>query len=166
MVSVRLARYSALVISSIAVLLLVPIAACRRSSDATSRARQTVQAPPVVAATGITASAEQTFAEDRERGVDFRALGQEPGWSLTIDDGHQIVFDANSMDDSVVMPAPAPEVNQATGVTTYHAESAGHYLVVTRTLGSCQDPLTGAVFAERVTLTFDGVAYQGCGRRP
>jgi putative lipoprotein len=147
--------------------LLIATVACRRSSDATPRGhRANLAPPPVAAATGIAASAEQTFAEDRRRGVDFRALGQEPGWSLTIDDGHQMVFDANSMDDSVVMPAPAPEVNRATGVTTYHVESAGHSLVVTRTLGACQDPMTGIVFAERVTLTFDGVAYQGCGRRP
>jgi len=144
------------------------VLACNRSPDA--RAREPNAAPPSAASlassVSIASSAEAVFAADRRRGIDFRALGQEPGWSLTIDEGHSIVFAANSMDDSVQLPAPALEVDTSSGIRTYRAQSAAHQLTVVRVPQLCRDPISDRVFDARVTVTFDGVTYEGCGKQP
>jgi membrane-bound inhibitor of C-type lysozyme len=71
-------------------------------------------------------------------GADFRAVGNEPGWSLTI------------VHDSIVL------------VTDYG--ETRHTLEVVIEAGGCRDSMSGDAFETTVTLTLDGRALRGCGR--
>ena len=107
--------------------------------------------------------AETPWAEARRLGVTFRAVGQEPGWTLDIRDGDRIHFVYAYGEHEVTMPAPAPRV--ADGQTVYDARTPAHALTVTITDEACRDAMSGQPFPATVTVQLDGEAYQGCGRR-
>jgi uncharacterized membrane protein len=91
----------------------------------------------------------------------FRALGQEPGWTLTIADG-EIDYRGNYGEKRIRVPAPEPR-------TTFN----GHRyetprLIVDLTHGRCNDVMSGHGYSEQVMVIADGETYRGCGgdRRP
>src|SRR5262245_23075904 len=62
------------------------------------------------------------------RGIDFRAIGQEPGWLLEIDEGKSVMMLADYGDKRIVMPAAAPAIDRKTGRKTYRLKTAAHRL--------------------------------------
>ncbi len=91
----------------------------------------------------------------------FRALGQEPGWTLTIAGG-EIDYRGNYGEKSIRVPAPQPR-------TTFN----GHRyetpsLIVDLTHGRCNDVMSGHGYSDQVMVIADGETYRGCGgdRRP
>ncbi len=102
------------------------------------------------------------WAEARRRGVDFRAVGQEPGWHLEITHGERIRFVYAYGEREAVTPAPEPTVDNSARV--YHAETEAHDLTVTITDAPCTDAMSGEAFEQTVTVRLGGRAYHGCGR--
>ena len=96
------------------------------------------------------------WEEARLRGVDFRATGQDPSWTLEIDEGSGIVFgDGQSRS---TFPAARAQGN------VIEASSGGRSIKIEWTVGECTDP--GGERSDRlVRVTLDGRGYQGCGRR-
>lgn len=91
----------------------------------------------------------------------YRALGQEPGWSLTIANG-RMDYQGNYGEKRIAVTAPEPR-------TTFN----GHRyetprLIVDITHGRCNDAMSGFGFADTVMVVADGETYRGCGgeRRP
>ena len=99
----------------------------------------------------------------RRRGIDFRAIGQEPGWLLEIDARKSMYLLADYGEKKVTTPAPAP-TRDSTGVTTYDATADGHRLTVVIRERACQDSMSGEEMTHEVTVTLDGKEYRGCGR--
>jgi uncharacterized membrane protein len=86
----------------------------------------------------------------------YKALGQEPGWALTIARG-RIDYIGNYGEKRINVARPDPR-------TTFN----GHRfetprLTVDVTHGRCNDAMSGHGFADRVTITADGETYSGCG---
>ena len=102
------------------------------------------------------------WQEARRRGIDFRAVGQEPGWLLEIDHEGSLRLAYDYAQRSVTAPTPAPATTSAT--TTYRATPDGHDLSVVIERRPCQDVMSGEPFPASVSVTIDGRTLHGCGR--
>ena len=98
----------------------------------------------------------------RERGVHFRATGNEPGWlveigrgdqpsvSLSLDYGSRMLdFDEASWDEARL---------------GLKADSPGNHLELTVTESDCVDTMVGWIFPIRVDMRLNEVALVACGR--
>jgi putative lipoprotein len=99
----------------------------------------------------------------RQRGVDFRAIGQEPGWLLEIDQGKSMYLLADYGERKVTVPTPTPQ-RDSTGTITYDTTAEGHHLTAVIRTRVCHDAMSGEEFTHEVTVTLDGKEYRGCGR--
>ena len=102
------------------------------------------------------------WQEAQARGIDFRALGQEPGWYLEIDRDRsmRLVYDYAEREATTSYAAPRVEREK----TTYHAVTEAHDLTVVVEARVCHDGMSGEAFTATVNVTIDGRALQGCGR--
>lgn len=98
----------------------------------------------------------------RRRGVDFRAVGNEPGWYLDIFEGDSLV--AVTAYGEQRAATPYPESVREGNRTTYTARTEAHDLHIVIEDTPCQDTMSGEAFENTVTMTLDGETYQGCGR--
>lgn len=98
------------------------------------------------------------------RGVDFRAVGNEPGWHLEIFDGEKVVFTHNYGQERHEFSFVPPMSDPASRTSRYQLRNAGHSLLITLAGRSCSDSMSGESFQTHVALLFDGIAYAGCGR--
>ena len=100
-------------------------------------------------------------ADARLRGVDFRATGNEPGWSLEMLQDRIVFLDQGG--GRVTTPRPAPQVDPASGETVYAAETDAHRIRVLIRESECVDTMSGERSESIVALEVDGRAYRGCG---
>jgi len=149
--------------AAVTIVAAVVMTACDRPSGTPEHAQARAETP--AAAASVASTAEVMYAAERHQGIVFHAMGQEPGWLLKLDEQHHAVFAANSMDDSVIVPVADPVVDPHSGAMMYASQDPGHRLTIVRVPEPCRDPLNDELFDARVTVTFDGVTYQGCGRR-
>ncbi len=140
-----------------ALILALAIAAC--SAEAPTPAN--VETPS--AATAITLESMPSWENARAAGVDFRGVGQEPGWMLDIHQSDRIVFLWDYGEQSAVFPLPAPTAPQE-GATRYEAEARGHVLTITIRRAPCQDAMSGEPFPATVEIVIDQRELDGCGR--
>lgn len=101
--------------------------------------------------------------EARIRGVDFRAIGQEPGWHLEVFEGLRMVLVTGYGSDTLVTGAPEVDTTRE-GITTYDAATDGIAVRVQVRREECQDVMSGARFESTVTVWVDEHEYAGCGR--
>jgi putative lipoprotein len=107
--------------------------------------------------------AETPWAVARLLGNDFRAVGQEPGWMVEIDEGRgmHVIADYGEVD----FQTPAPSTRRSDDGTIVHtARTSDHAVTITITDVECQDVMSGEEFPVSVTLELDGREYRGCGR--
>lgn len=107
-------------------------------------------------------AAKAPWADAAYRGVDFRALGNEPGWLLEVDEGRDIRLVTDYGERSLYLPAPAPRFEG--GIVRYSVTTKAHEVQLDIEPRVCQDSMSGAVFEARVRLQLDGQEYLGCGR--
>lgn len=94
-------------------------------------------------------------------GYDYRAVGQEPGWTLEIDEDRWLRFIGDYGATTILAPVPAAA--DSAGARVLHAVTDGHDLRVVVLPGPCEDVMSGEPFPDRVEVTVDGVALAGCG---
>jgi putative lipoprotein len=97
-------------------------------------------------------------------GIDFRAVGNEPGWYLEIKRGDIIVFVGDYGQSRYQFATPAPFSDQQARKTTYRVDDGGHDLMIVIEGRSCGDTMSDETFESTVTVTLDGKKYRGCGR--
>ncbi len=101
------------------------------------------------------------WADAARRGVTFRALGNEPSWSLEImPERLAMITELGVRRTELAYAAPTVSGNK----TTYRAATDGRDLVAVVDRTGCNDSMSGEAFAASVTVTFDGAMYYGCGR--
>jgi heat shock protein HslJ/uncharacterized membrane protein len=103
------------------------------------------------------------WEEARRRGVEFRAVGQEPGWVLEIDEGRLLRYAGDYGATHLSAPAPEPVVD-STGAARFEVSEDGRALVATVRPEPCQDAMSGEAFTHAVTVRTGGQDLDGCGR--
>ncbi len=102
------------------------------------------------------------WADARRRGVDFRAVGNEPGWHLEIQRGRQLLYVGDYGEQRVTMPDPGVQVVGEN--RSYRARTEAGELAVEIFATPCFDSMSGEAFAAAVTVTLNGRQLHGCGR--
>ncbi len=109
-------------------------------------------------------AAKAVWEHARLSGVDFRAVGNEPGWHLEIYEGEKIVFVTDYGTARYTFAAPAPEEDPAARTRTYRIRDRNHALIVVIEGRPCTDSMRGEEFEAVVTVTLDARRLSGCGR--
>ena len=98
------------------------------------------------------------------RGVDYRALGQEPAWQLEISTDKGFLLVTGYGANRVEFPYVEPEVNQAQRTTRYASQLRGNRIDITIKGEECTDSMSGETFSSRVEVGWQGKTLLGCGR--
>lgn len=106
-------------------------------------------------------SGEDPWEAARERGVDFRAVGQEPGWWLEIS-GSDLELAVDYGERRLSFSEPKRELDG--GRRVYRGTSDGHTVEVVLEKRRCEDAMSGEPFSTTVTVELDGETYRGCGQ--
>lgn len=101
------------------------------------------------------------WEDARRRGVNFRAVGQEPGWVLEIQAERNMLMMADYGSRRVLLPTP--EVELLDGRERYEASDERHSMVVEIELHHCFDTMSGQAYSNRVRVQLNGREYRGCG---
>ncbi len=100
----------------------------------------------------------------KQRGVSFRAVGNEPGWLMEITDGDRIRLLLDYAEREVVLPNPGPSPDQATTSTVYRVVTDTLDVTVTIEARACADTMSDERFETTVTVRVGDRTYSGCGR--
>lgn len=100
--------------------------------------------------------------EARGRGVDFRGIGQEPGWVVEVTDGAKVTALLDYGAKSLELPAPASATAED-GTVTYDASTDTDHLVLRIKRKVCIDSMSGESHPSTVELLVNDKPYQGCG---
>lgn len=128
------------------------------------------EAPPATAAAApatpaVEAASSDPWANARAAGIDFRAIGQEPGWLLEIDDGGRMTLQYDYGEQRADFTTPVPNTAQEF-VTVYEARAGQDTINVTIRRAPCQDAMSGENFPSRVTVRINDRTLEGCGKSP
>jgi uncharacterized membrane protein len=106
----------------------------------------------------------RSLAEDaRARGVELRATGNEPGWTLELFSDRLVLVEGYGAQRTTV-PRPPRRTGSTAAEDVYVAEGQGRRRLIVRTRpGVCVDTMSGDRHAVTVDLEVDGKAYRGCG---
>jgi len=101
------------------------------------------------------------WEDARRRMVDFRAVGNEPGWHLEIQNGRQLLYVGDYGMQRLMMPDPG--ATEEGDVTIYQAVSESSELIVEISGEECTDTMKGERFPNTVSLVVNGRTLSGCG---
>jgi putative lipoprotein len=104
----------------------------------------------------------EPWQDAADRGVDFRAVGQEPGWFLEIDKEKEIRVVYDYAEHELVAPVPTA-VSKGTG-TVYDTSIDSTHLIVLIEDAPCTDAMSGEAFPRTVSVTINARTLRGCGR--
>ncbi len=96
------------------------------------------------------------------RGVDFRAVGNEPPWILEIT-GERLDF-YFGYDRRHYRFEASPKSDAEKRVTRYESKGSKTPFVVTLRPGPCADSMADESYETKVSVTFGGRRLQGCGQ--
>ncbi|MCB1705405.1 MAG: MliC family protein [Halioglobus sp.] len=102
------------------------------------------------------------WEDARRRGVDFRGVGNEPGWHLEIQAGRQLLFVSGYGAERTLVTEPVETCSGS--VCVYSGASGSRELRVEIAEEPCVDTMSGQQFPFSVEVTFNNAHYQGCGR--
>ena len=143
-----------------ALILVAALAAC--SPQPATQAEAPAAEP---AATTTQSALEQmpTWETARAAGVDFRAIGQEPGWIVDIYTQDRIVALLDYGETRLEFPRTEPTY-PAEGSTRFESQANGHTLSITYRRFPCEDAMSGQAYSSAVEVVVDGRTLNGCGR--
>jgi uncharacterized membrane protein len=130
---------------------LLLLAACNKApeaSNATSNAAHPAPPPAVNVQTNASAPAEPAES--------YRAIGQEPGWTVTIAD-NRIDYVGDYGETKISVPRPEPTA------TSMGRRYETPQLLLDVVKARCNDAMSGHGYEDQVTITANGKAYVGCG---
>ena len=107
----------------------------------------------------------RSIREDaKNRGVEFRASGNEPGWIFELF-SDRMAFLGRYGTERVITPRPQVSAGASAGETVYAAVSEAHRLTVRIREVPCVDSMSGDRYETTVEVELDGKGYRGCGLR-
>lgn len=99
----------------------------------------------------------------RLNGVDFRAVGNEPGWFMELD-GDLLVLETDYGASRYEFSTPPADVDVNARLTRYKVTEDGRRLLLELKGARCVDTMSEEIFPTRVSVTLNGQVLQGCGR--
>jgi putative lipoprotein len=138
-------------------LLVVLVGACRNAPPAEQRAPE-----PSIETSTTSPSKWDPWQDAKSRGIEFRAVGNEPGWFLEIDQQKWMRVLYAYGERMVTTPVPMPSTEGS--VTRYQASGSGHALDITISDGPCSDGMSDQSYPLTVAVNLDGTELRGCGR--
>jgi putative lipoprotein len=108
--------------------------------------------------------AESLLENARIRGVVYRGLGNEPGWTLEIGPGRALTWTTGYGEERHEYQDVLVGGSDAMGFV-YTATDAAGEIKVTVKRAPCQDDMSGEGFDHRFTVTAGGRELRGCGTR-
>jgi len=98
--------------------------------------------------------------EERRSALQFRAIGQEPGWIVEVtDDSLRFAWAYGQREVTTSRFSTKTD----TARTVYTAQTDRGPVRVVAKPQYCTDPMNGRLFSHTVTVTFDGDVHSGCG---
>ena len=97
----------------------------------------------------------------RSEGIDFTGLGNEPFWSLEIDNEKFIMFNLAGWRKPVIVPIEKPVTNKDS--TFYLLKSDTTRWSVTIFPQFCSDGMSDYLYQYKVNVNYQGTLYKGCG---
>jgi uncharacterized membrane protein len=97
-------------------------------------------------------------------GSDYRAIGNEPGWTLEIRNKGSIILITDYGSTRHEFTLPKPEIDETNRITSYQSKDSDHELILIISGEACLDTMSGEEFSSKATVTLDGKILQGCGR--
>jgi heat shock protein HslJ len=95
----------------------------------------------------------------------YRAVGQEPGWSLLIE-ADRLVLTEGYGETRTELAAPPAATALDGGGRRWDLEAEGGALVVEITPGPCADTMSGMPYPDAVRVTRGDATLRGCGGEP
>ncbi len=97
-------------------------------------------------------------------GVDFRAVGNEPGWVLEIREGNRLSLSYDYGQSNLEADISVSRSDAATRSTRYVGYAGERRIEVLLVGESCPDTMVDETYPTRVEVTFDDRRLTGCGR--
>ena len=97
-------------------------------------------------------------------GVDFRALGNEPGWYLEIYNSTDILLVVDYGQNRYRFTDADPRPDPDNRTTVYKARNNGDSIELSISGTACRDSMSGEQFPASVSVLVNGKRYTGCGR--
>jgi uncharacterized membrane protein len=104
-----------------------------------------------------------SWQDARAAGVDFRGIGQEPGWLLDIYTSDRIVLEWDYGEQRAAFALPEA-TSPVEGQTRHQTQSDDRTLTIVISRAPCQDVMSGEAFPATVEVAIDDRTLQGCGR--
>jgi putative lipoprotein len=104
----------------------------------------------------------EPWQEAADRGVDFRAIGQEPGWFLEIDNEKQIRVVYDYAEHQLIAPVTSPGTKGS--MVFYDMMVDSQRVLITIEEKPCSDAMSGEAFPRSVAVTIGTRTLRGCGR--
>ena len=112
----------------------------------------------------LAASRDASTRKDHP-GVMFRGQGNEPGWSVALaNDTPTLTMELNYGEESVQQPYMVSVMDNEAGRVVIENADVEPFFRVRIEAGACFDDMSGKPFPARVTLTYGGEQYSGCGQ--
>ena len=116
--------------------------------------------------TGCTENIKKTVLEKAKvRGVDYRAVGQEPGWTLEIMTDGTMILTTNYGENVYHFKTPRYEMKLKEKSLVYNAENDKHKIEVRIINERCSDSMSGNTYYNKVEVVLDDKRLKGCGGR-
>ena len=97
-------------------------------------------------------------------GVDFRALGNEPGWYMEISNKRDILLVTDYGQQTYRFTSAIINSKPHERTTSYHAQSNGNSVEIVIKGMPCRDSMSGEAFSAAVTVLINNKRYMGCGK--
>ena len=97
----------------------------------------------------------------RSQGIDFTGLGNEPFWTLEIDNEKFILFNLSGWKKPVIVPVEKPIINKDS--TLYNLKADTSKWTITIFPQFCRDGMSDYLYQYKVNVNYKGTLYKGCG---
>ncbi len=102
-----------------------------------------------------------SWKQKQIEGIDFIGIGNEPFWSLDIDNEKMILFKMSDWKKPVIFPIEKPSLTKDS--TFYNLSSESGPLRVTVFPQFCSDGMSDFLYQYKVVVKYKGSTYKGCG---
>ncbi len=104
------------------------------------------------------------WVESKLRGADFRAVGNEPGWTLELSLEGNTVFVSDYGKTRALFKTTEPVTDASKRTSTYRLNNGQQQITVQIEGKACNDSISGEPFDTSVTVHYDDQTYKGCGK--